>query len=144
MVWGGRTGGLVRTISDSDDERRGVGVSAAASEETGVVVRHEESGDGERDHVEEQDAPEDLLDSFGEFDARVPCLGCCETDEFGSREREGGRDEDAAEAFEAVVEGAGLVPCASAQVASVVGRDATAVDDDAENDKGDDRDDFDD
>lgn len=101
-------------ITDGDDEGRGISVGAAGSEEARVVVGNQETGDCERDHVEEQDAPEDLLDGFGELDARVPGLGCCETDKFGAGEGEGGGDEDAAQALETVVEGTGFVPCASA------------------------------
>jgi hypothetical protein len=108
----GRAGRL--TISNSNNERRSIGIGTTASEKTRVIVRHEKSGNRERDHVEQQDAPEDLLDRFGELDARVPGLGGCQADQFGSGERESGRDEDAAEAFEAVVESPGLVPCAGA------------------------------
>lgn len=118
-------------VADGDHEGRGVGVGAAGSEEARVIVGNEETGDRERDHVEEQDAPEDLLDGFGELDARVSGLGCCETDELGAGEGEGGGDEDAAQALEAVVKSTRLVPGASAQVASVVGGDAAAVDNDA-------------
>jgi hypothetical protein len=102
------------TVSDSDNEWRSISIRATASKKTRIVIRHKKSGNRERDHVKQQDTPEDLLDGFGELDARIPSFSCCETDEFGSRERESGRDEDATEAFEPIVESAGLVPCASA------------------------------
>jgi hypothetical protein len=71
----GKAGRL--TISDSNNERRSVGIRTTATKKTRIIVRHEKSGNRERDHVEQQDTPEDLLDRFGELDARVPGLGGC-------------------------------------------------------------------
>jgi len=72
------------TISNSNDERRSVGVSVTASEKARVVVRHQQTSDSERNHVEYEDTPEHLLDGFGQFDPGVLRLGRRETDEFGS------------------------------------------------------------
>lgn len=87
-----------------------------------------------------------MLDGCGERFARVGGLGGGETDELGAGEGEGGGDEDGAETLEAVVEGAGVLPEAPADVACVgtaVGGSAPDVDDDAEDDEADDGDDFD-
>jgi hypothetical protein len=95
-----------------------------------VVVRDQQADEGQGDDVEEGDAPKDLLDGGGEGLARVLRLGRGEPDKFGAGEGEGRGDEDGAYAFETVVEGAGVVPKATTDVA-VIG-EAANVDDDAE------------
>ena len=70
-----------------------------------------------------------MLDGGRERFARVGGFGGRETDELGAGEGEGCRDEDGAEAFEAVVEGAGVGPVFAADVA--FSRGAAYVDDDS-------------
>lgn len=135
---------MLLTISNSDHERRGVGVGIAAAQQTRVVVSNQEASDGERDDVEQQDAPENLLDGLGQFDPRIPRLGGSQTNKFRAGEGEGGCDEDTAETFEAVVESTWFVPRASSEVSSIVTRHAAAVDDDSKDDETDHCDDFDD
>jgi hypothetical protein len=101
----------------------------ACSEQAGLGVGYEEPDEGQGDDVEEADAPEDLFDSCGERFARVGRLGCCEADEFGAGEGEGSGDKYADEAFEAVVEGSGVRPVFSANVAA--GGGAADVDNDS-------------
>jgi hypothetical protein len=73
---------------------------------------------------------------------------CSETDQFGAGVGEGGGDEYAAEAVEAVKEGLPRrIPVSCTNVASVVSWDAATVDNDAEDDEagtGNDLDDADD
>ena len=71
-----------------------------------------------------------MLHGCGEGFARVDGLGCGEPHEFGSAEGEGRGDEDGTEAFEAVVEGAGVEPVLAADVAAVGA--ASDVEDDSE------------
>lgn len=62
-----------------------------------------------------------MLDGCGEGFAWVSCFGGGEANEFCAGEGEGGCDEDAAEALEAVVEGSRVVPEFAANVAAVGG-----------------------
>jgi hypothetical protein len=82
-------------------------------------VWHEQANKGERDDVEECDAPKDLFDGGREGLARVDRLGGGEADELGAREGEGGRDEDGTEALEAVVKGTRVVPVPTTDIAVV-------------------------
>lgn len=95
-----------------------------------MVMRDQEADEGERNNVEEGDAPEDLFDGGGERFAWVNRLGGRKPNQLSAGKSEGGRDEDGAEAFEAVVEGTWVVPETAANVAVV--RKAADVDDDAE------------
>ena len=117
-------------VEDGDDERGGVCVGRVGADESGVGVGHEEADEDERDDVEEADAPEDLLDGCGQGFAGVGRLGGGQADELGAGEGEGCGDEDGAEAFEAVVEGAWVGPVFAADVAAVGA--ASDVEDDAE------------
>ena len=91
-------------------------VGPGVPNQTLVRVGHQQPHDRERDEVEERDAPEDLLAGGGQRAARVGRLGRGEADELRAAEGEGRRHEDGAEAFEAVVEGAGIVPVFHANV----------------------------
>jgi len=82
-----------------------------------------------------------LLDSRGEGLARVGGFSGGEADEFSTCKGKGGGDEDRAEAFEAIVEGAGVAPVAAADEGSV--DSSTDIENDAENDETNDGNDFD-
>ena len=72
-----------------------------------------------------------MFDRCGEGLAGVGCFGCGETDEFGAGKGEGGGHKDRAEAFEAIVEGAGDMPVAAADEGSA--GSSADVEDDAKN-----------
>lgn len=72
-----------------------------------------------------------MLDGCWETLARVGCLGSGKAYQFGPCKSEGGSDECGTETFEAVVEGARVVPVFAADVATL--GSATAVKDDPEN-----------
>lgn len=97
--------------------RRGIR-AVLTSEETTFVGGHEQADEHQGDDVEDGDAPEDLLDGGRERLAGVSGFGSSETDKFCASEREGAGDEDAAEAPEAVVEGAGVSPVLATDVAA--------------------------
>ena len=117
-------------VGDGDDEGGGVRVGGVGADEPWVCVGHEQADEDEGDDVEEADAPEDLLDGCGQGFARVGGLGGGESDELRAGEGKGRGHEDGAEAFEAVVEGAGVGPVFAADVAAVGA--ASDVEDDAE------------
>ena len=60
--------------------------------------------------------PEDLLDGTRKGLERVSGLSSCQTNQFSSGEGEGRRDEDGAEALEAMLERTGIIPETSAPV----------------------------
>jgi len=92
----------------------------------------------EIDDVEDEDTPDDLLRSSGDFLSRVDGLGSSKTRELGTHVGEGCADEDAAKALKAVKEtGPWRAPVSCADVTSVVGRDAAAVSDYTEEDEAD-------
>lgn len=99
------------------------------------AVRRDDQADKEQvDNVEDEDTPDDLLGSPGDLLGGVLGFSSSKTDELGTGVGEGGSDEDTAEAVEAVEEGGpGCVPVSCANVATVIGGDATAVDDDSKN-----------
>ena len=117
-------------VGDGDDEGGGVGVGGVGPDEPWVCVGHEQADEDEGDDVEQADAPEDLLDGCGQGFARVGGLGGGESDELGAGKGKGRGHEDGAEAFEAVIEGAGVGPVFAADVAAVGA--ASDVEDDAE------------
>lgn len=129
--------------ADGDDEGAVRGVGAGRVEQPVVIRGHDEAEDEGVDDVEEKHAPEDLPRRFGQGGAGRAGFGGGEAGEFRAAEGEGGCHEDGAEAVEAVAEGAGGDPIARADVAAGVGRDAPAVDDDAEDDEAQAGEDFD-
>lgn len=85
-------------------ERRGLCVGPACAKQLLIVGWKDQPEDEETEDVEDGNPPEDLLGCFGEGFARVFGLGCGQTHEFRTGKGEGCGDEDAAEAFEAVLE----------------------------------------
>ena len=65
----------------------------------------------------------------------IGCFGCCEPNKLGSCESKSGIHKDGAKALEAIAESAWLVPIMRADVATVIARDATTVDDNGEDDE---------
>jgi len=129
---------------EGEHERRVAGVTSRGLGEVVVIRGDDQAQEEERDHVKEGDAPEDLLGCFRDRLARVGGFCCCETDELSSSEGEGGRDEDGTESLEAITERTWLVPVVSTNVASGIGRNSTAVDDNTEDDEADNGSDLDD
>lgn len=125
---------LDASVPDGDDERRSISTtSVILIEQIFVSIGDKEANYSERDNVKEGDAPEDLLDGSRQRFAWVGSLSGCETDQFGTRKSEGGIDESAAEALEAIVESPGIGPEFAADVAAI--RPTADVDDDAQNDE---------
>lgn len=102
----------------------------AAREKKLVGVWNQEADESQRDHVEEGDPPEHLLNRSRESLAGVGRLGRSQTDQLSTSEGKGSVDKDTAKTLETVVEGAWIDPGLSAPVASL-GATAT-VDDDSE------------
>lgn len=102
----------------------------AASHKLLVRVRHEKTDNGEGDDIEERDTPEHLLDSGRQGLARVRRLGRSQANQLCTGEGESRVDKDTAQALEAVVEGARVVPVAGTDVAAL--RTTTTVQDDSE------------
>lgn len=99
-------------------ERRGgdIGIRVTGAQKARVVVRDQEADEEQTQDVEEGDTPEDLLDGTRERPQGVLGLSCGETDELGSGEGKGGRDEDGAETAEAVSERTRLIPGTRANI----------------------------
>ncbi len=129
---------------EGEHERRVAGVTSGGLGEVGVVRGDDQTQEEERDHVEEGDAPEDLLGGFRDRLARVGGFCCCETNQLSSSEGEGSRDENGTESLEAIAKCTWLVPVVSTNVASGIGRNSTAVNDNTEDDEADNGSDFDD
>lgn len=129
---------------EGEHERRVAGVTSGGLGEVGVVRGDDQTQEEERDHVEEGDTPEDLLGGFRDRLAWVGGFCCCETDELSSSEGEGSRDENGTESLEAIAERTWLVPVVSTNVASGIGRNSTAVNDNTEDDEADNGSDLDD
>lgn len=122
-------------ILNSQDERTGLGIGTAGSQQS-VVVRSDDEPKNEKiDDVEEEDSPKDLLGGTGNRLPRVGGLGSSKTDQLSAAKSEGSGDKDGAEAVEAVSKGAGVVPVLGAQVSLVA--NTTTVDHDAEDDEAD-------
>lgn len=118
------------------DEGRGADVGVGAGAEQVRVVRVDEQADEEQaEDVEEGDAPEDLLDGAGQGPGGVAGLGGRQADQLGAAEGEGGRDEDGAEAAEAVLERAGVVPEPGAPVLAVLSCVRAAAEDEDQGDE---------
>ena len=96
-----------------------------------VGVRDKEADQRQRDDVEERNAPENLLDGSWQGLARIGRLGSREANQFCAAKSKGCSDEDRAEAFEAVVECAWMVPVFAADIATR-GRTATTSQNDSE------------
>ncbi len=140
---------------NGDDERRVAGFG------TGVVVQvavggYDQPNKEEVDDVKDGQTPHDLLGSPGDFLCGVASLGSGQTSKLGTGIGERRGDKDSAEALEAVEkctlgrvpvlrELASLgtphfnweqsIPVFSTNIASGVGRDAAAVNDDCEDDE---------
>lgn len=85
-----------------DDERGGFDVDhAATAQEVGVVVRNEQTNEGEGEDVEKSDAPEDLLDRRRQCLGGVLGFGCSQTNELSAGEGEGCSNEYTAESDKA-------------------------------------------
>lgn len=115
---GGQT--LDTGIFDGNDEGRSLSIGRrATTNEFRVVVGDEQANKGERDHVEEGNTPEHLLDSSGERLAGVGSLGGSQTNQLGTSKGEGCINEHTAKTLEAIVEGTGVVPVASTNIATL-------------------------
>jgi hypothetical protein len=128
---------------EGQDEWRVLGVCAGSSREGLVIGWDNGTEDEEGDDVEEGDTPEDLLGSLWDGLSWVIRLGGGETDQLSSSESEGCSNEDGAETLEAVLEGSWVVPVLESEVATVIGWDTTAVDDDTKDDETNDSDNLD-
>ena len=102
-------------VDGDNDEGRGRDVDeCAGAQKTLVIVRDEETNEGQGQDVEQGDTPEYLLDGTWKR-----LLGCCrfcgcQTDELSTGEREGSSDECSADTGEPISECAGVGPCAGA------------------------------
>ena len=129
---------VVKTLdvgpAHEDDHRRAI--SPIALEKEGLVVRDSET-DHENDDQEEDDyTPDDAFDGARHGVHRVGSLRRGKGHELRARVTECRRDEDSADALEAVCERAWIVPVASADVASILtrgGSSSTDADDGDEN-----------
>lgn len=101
-----------------------------------VVVWDDETDQEQRDDVENEDSPKDLLCGLWQGLSRVRCLGGGETDELCAGEGESCVDKDGTQTVETVVERTWLVPGVCSKVDT--GRRATDIDDDGENDESND------
>lgn len=108
-------------LFDGDDKWGCVGVGIALSQQSGVVVGDQQANQCKSDNIEERDAPKDLFDCAWERLARVRSLCGSKTNQLGACKCKSGSDEDAAEPFEAVVEGPWVDPVLAANVSSVGG-----------------------
>lgn len=86
----------------------------------------EETDEGERQDVEQGDAPEDLLDRRRERPGRVLGFGSSETDEFSTGEGESSRDEDTTETEE-IGERARVLPSLSTLVLGISAKFVSTV-----------------
>ena len=120
---------------DGDDERRRLGVAAGRAEEEVGVGGDDQADDEGVDDVEEEDAPEDLFRGPRKGLHRVRSFGGRKASQLRTAEGEGRGHEDGAEALEAVAERTRIVPVVRANVATRIGRNSTAVDNDTENDE---------
>ena len=107
------------SVLNGNDERRGGSVGRARLEKVRLSVWDEKPDQGQGDNVEEGDSPEHLFDGSWERLAGISGFGSGQTDQLGTTERKRGRDEDAAQSFEAMVERAGVVPVPSTNVVTV-------------------------
>lgn len=126
-----RAGDLGADHLEHEGEGRGGGVlSGEAGGGVGDVEADKEDGDD----VEEEDAPEDVLDHAGDVLVRGRCLAGGDGDGFRAAVGEGGGYEDGGEAADAADEGgAGETPVFAADV--VVVDVAAGVDGDAQEDE---------
>lgn len=123
---------------------------AALVAQPGVVARDEHADDEHGEHVEQQDADEDLLARAGDGVAGVLGLGSGHGDGLDAREGENGGGHDAPEAEklapvsrgDVLDERAGGLPVAEADPRGA--RDAAEVDDEAEDNEKDDEEDLED
>lgn len=122
-------------IFADEHERRSIDIDERIGTEKVFIIRADEkTNKGEADDIEEGDTPEDLSDSTGQVLEGILGLGRSKTNQLGSAEGKGGRDEDGAETLEAIAERSGVIPGASTPVFIVDARGWTT----SENqDKGD-------
>ena len=113
----------------------------------------DEADNEEIDNVEDANPPDDLPRGSGDFFPGVFGLGCSQSSKLGSAKGEGGRDKNSAESMEAIKEGmvwmmpktcptwsalcrrntvSLSLPIFGTDVPSVIGWDATAVDDNSQ------------
>ena len=119
----------VGVLADQD-EGRGVDVRiGVGAQQVLIVVGNEETDEEQAKDVEEGDTPEDLLDGAGERLERVLRFSSGKADELSSGESKSGRDEDAAEAAEAVGKSTGVVPQTGALVLVVAAAGGAAAED---------------
>lgn len=107
-------------VLNGNDKGRRVGVDLVrAPVEARVVIGDQQADERQRDDVEERDAPKYLLDGRGDgFSGRLR-LGRGKAQQLSAGKGKGGRGKDAADALEAVVEGARVLPVFSANVSPV-------------------------
>jgi hypothetical protein len=96
------------SIARSNDE--GGSIGTRGTKKILVVGANKETDKGKADNVEESNTPEDLSDGTGKRLEGVGSLSGRQTDKLSTGEREGGGDEDGAEALEAILEGARVIP----------------------------------
>lgn len=119
-------------------EWRVTSVSTGSAGQVWVVRWNNQSEEEERDNIEQANTPEHLLGSLGDSLSWVVRFGSGKTNQLSSSESESSSDEDGAETLEAVAERARVVPVVSSNIASLVGRYATTVDDNSQDDETDD------
>lgn len=119
-------------ILDSKNEGRGLGVGTAGAHQARVVGGEDETDDEQVENVEDSNSPEDLLASHGDRLAGVGRLSSSQTDHLSTTEGESSDDEDSAETLEAG-ESTRIAPVLDTDVALVA--NATAVDDNTEDDE---------
>ena len=121
---------------DGKHEGRSLGVGAGRAEKNVGAGGDDEAEDEKVDDIEEEDAPEHLSCRSGNVALGVRSLSSSETGHFGTSVGKRRRDEHRAETLEAIAEGRlGSLPVSSTDVATIVGRHTSAVDNDTEDDE---------
>ena len=96
--------GNTHTLEDQSEGRVG-NVCSTVAQEVRIGVRNQRSDDDDCANIEEHDAPEHGLDCSRHVAARIRGFTCCNTDKFGSLEREACNHEDRNDGQESTVEG---------------------------------------
>ena len=96
-----------------------------AIEKALVGIRNKEANESKSDDIKEGDTPEDLLDGSRQGLAWISGLGGGKANKLSTAESESCSDKDGAEAFEAVVECARMVPVFTTNIATRWGSAAT-------------------
>lgn len=128
---------------EGEDEWGVSGCTARGLGEIRVVRGDDQAKEEERKDVEQGDTPEHLFGGFGDGLAGVCSFSSGKTNQLSATEGEGGGDKDGAETLEAIAECAWLVPVTRSNITPGISWDATAVDDDTQDDEPGDGNDFD-